>query len=87
MCEPTDDARVALLPERLSETGLYTDIASDRVADGVLAYQPAFALWSDGADKRRWISLPIRCSRRLSPGIPASRRWKPTCAPRKPPSF
>jgi hypothetical protein len=58
VCEPTDDARVALLPERLSGTGLYADIGTGRIAEGVLAYRPAFALWSDGADKRRWIYLP-----------------------------
>lgn len=38
------------LPARLSETGLD--------ASGVRAYTPAFALWSDGADKRRWLWLP-----------------------------
>jgi len=42
----------------LSETGLYADIASDRVADGVVAYRPAYELWSDGATKRRWLYLP-----------------------------
>jgi mono/diheme cytochrome c family protein len=40
----------AELPERLSQTGL----------DGreVRAFAPRFALWSDGAAKRRWIALP-----------------------------
>ncbi|HEY0956359.1 MAG TPA: hypothetical protein VGE36_16490 [Roseateles sp.] len=38
------------LPERLSQTGL--DGA------GVRAFEPRFALWSDGAAKRRWIALP-----------------------------
>lgn len=40
----------ASLPERLSQTGL------DDV--GVRSFEPRFALWSDGASKRRWISLP-----------------------------
>ncbi|MBI3347648.1 MAG: hypothetical protein HY020_10615 [Burkholderiales bacterium] len=40
----------AELPERLSQTGL--DGA------GVRAFEPRFALWSDGAAKRRWIALP-----------------------------
>lgn len=38
------------LPERLSQTGLDSP--------GVRAFEPRFALWSDGAVKRRWIWLP-----------------------------
>jgi hypothetical protein len=45
-------------PGRLSETGLYTDTASRTLAPGVERYWPAFALWSDGADKSRFIWLP-----------------------------
>jgi mono/diheme cytochrome c family protein len=40
----------AELPERLSQTGL--------AGEGVRAFEPRFALWSDGAAKRRWIALP-----------------------------
>ncbi|MFG6430425.1 hypothetical protein [Roseateles sp. LYH14W] len=40
----------AALPERLSQTGL--------AEAGVRAFEPRFALWSDGAAKRRWIALP-----------------------------
>ena len=40
----------AELPERLSQTGLGEP--------GVRAFEPRFALWSDGAAKRRWIALP-----------------------------
>jgi hypothetical protein len=46
------------LPDRLSQTGLYADLAGDVVAPGVLPYRPRFELWSDGADKRRWLALP-----------------------------
>lgn len=46
------------LPERLSQTGLYADIASKQVAPGNLAFSPQYPLWSDGARKRRWIALP-----------------------------
>lgn len=58
VCADADESRLAQLPQRLSETGLYSEIASSRVADGVLAYRPQFELWSDGAQKRRWIELP-----------------------------
>ncbi len=45
------------LPCLLSETGLY---AADMVTiqPGVHPFKPNFALWSDGAEKRRWIALP-----------------------------
>jgi cytochrome c553 len=59
------------LPLRLSQTGLLHDrllqdeslqdaLNSPGQAPGgaIRAYAPAFALWSDGASKRRWVSLP-----------------------------
>jgi hypothetical protein len=42
----------------LSETGLFADAAAQRLGSGVALYEPNFALWSDGADKRRWVALP-----------------------------
>jgi hypothetical protein len=52
------DASARALPQRLSETGLYANIATGELAPGVLAYTPQYPLWSDGAEKKRWISLP-----------------------------
>jgi len=43
---------------RLSETGLYSDVAARTVAGDVRAFEPAYTLWSDGADKARWVALP-----------------------------
>jgi hypothetical protein len=51
-------ARTRALPERLSQTGLFADLPQQRLAAGVFAYAPEFVLWSDGADKRRFIALP-----------------------------
>jgi hypothetical protein len=42
----------------LSQTGLYSDIAARTLAPDVHAYQPQYALWSDGATKQRWVYLP-----------------------------
>jgi hypothetical protein len=53
----SDDA-LALAPTKLSDAGLYADIAADTLADGVVAFTPNFPLWADGADKSRWIALP-----------------------------
>ncbi len=42
----------------LSETGLFAD--GDRVSPGVKEFAPRYALWTDGAKKQRWISLPAK---------------------------
>lgn len=45
------------LPCVLSETGLYAaDMTT--LAAGVHSYTPNFQLWTDGAEKKRWIALP-----------------------------
>lgn len=43
---------------RLSEAGLYADIAAARIAPDAIEFEPVHALWSDGLDKRRWLRLP-----------------------------
>lgn len=45
-------------PAELRCTGLYADFASKTVAASARAYEPAVVLWSDGAEKHRWVSLP-----------------------------
>lgn len=45
-------------PERLSETGLYADIAAGVIAPRNLHFEPQYPLWTDGAEKERWIRLP-----------------------------
>jgi hypothetical protein len=43
---------------KLSEFGLYRDIVSKELAPDLIEYEPRYALWSDGAHKRRWLLLP-----------------------------
>ena len=45
-------------PFLLSQTGLYRDIDSEALAPDLIAFEPAYTLWSDGATKRRWLRLP-----------------------------
>jgi hypothetical protein len=45
-------------PTDLQCTGLYSDFASKTVAADLTQYDPGLHLWSDGADKLRWIYLP-----------------------------
>lgn len=46
------------LPGSLECTGLYTDIRMKELSKAVREFKPAYVLWADGADKRRWIFLP-----------------------------
>jgi uncharacterized repeat protein (TIGR03806 family) len=47
-------------PLHLSETGVFVDTASPRLepSPGLLPYDVITPLWSDGASKQRWFSLP-----------------------------
>jgi hypothetical protein len=45
-------------PTDLRCTGLYSDWATKTVSAENQPYTPGLALWSDGADKSRWIYLP-----------------------------
>jgi hypothetical protein len=55
-CDPQPAQALAQLPEQLSETGLYS--SPEMLAEDVLTYTPRFELWSDGADKRRFVRIP-----------------------------
>ena len=45
-------------PQDLRETGLYADAETLQIDPKHLAFSPQYPLWTDGAAKRRWISLP-----------------------------
>ncbi len=45
-------------PNDLACTGLYSSFATKTIAAANRAFDPGLHLWSDGADKSRWIYLP-----------------------------
>ena len=47
-----------LMPDTLFDTGLCVDRACTQISPGIYTYTPSYALWSDGATKRRWMQLP-----------------------------
>jgi hypothetical protein len=47
-----------LYPPSLRDTGLYSDFDNRIIASDVFEYEVAYPLWSDGAEKRRWVHLP-----------------------------
>ena len=46
------------IPPTLAETGAFDDLLSLRPAPGIVAYDLNLPFWSDGAQKRRWFSIP-----------------------------
>lgn len=55
---PTDDSGPDTFPQTLSDTGLFTELATLTPAAGVIPYAPNAPFWSDGTRKRRWIAVP-----------------------------
>ncbi|WP_225411262.1 hypothetical protein [Stigmatella hybrida] len=49
------------VPATLSDTGLYQDFAARTLAPGVREFTPRYPLWSDSAQKRRFVQLPDGC--------------------------
>lgn len=45
-------------PQFLSQTGVFTNLASLSTAPGVIPYDVPNPLWSDNAHKKRWVILP-----------------------------
>jgi putative heme-binding domain-containing protein len=50
-------AAVAAFPRKLSETGLFAEVARQQPAPGVYPFSIASPLWENGAAARRWIAL------------------------------
>jgi len=55
------------LPATLSQTGIFTNTPAMDTASGLIPYNVNTPLWSDGALKTRWFSVPA-----TAPGTPAS---------------
>lgn len=49
-------------PRKLSETGLFASVPDLQPGPGLIPYSVNVPLWSDGADKQRWIALPRAAS-------------------------
>ena len=45
-------------PRKLSETGLFADVAKQRPAEGVLPFAIRSPMWADGAEGTRFIGIP-----------------------------
>lgn len=45
-------------PERLSQTGIFKNLRTLEVEDGIYGYDVNLPFWSDHADKKRWFAMP-----------------------------
>ncbi|MBS2016701.1 MAG: PQQ-dependent sugar dehydrogenase [Deltaproteobacteria bacterium] len=55
---PADTSVVSTFPDRLSKTGCVDPADPKRPAAGLIGYTVNAALWSDGADKERFLAVP-----------------------------
>lgn len=55
---PNEQQQSAEFPRRLSDTGIFQSVKDHMVAAGIIPYQVNAPLWSDGAEKDRFIGLP-----------------------------
>lgn len=53
-----EDKDLQRAPSTLECTGLFASMTDKALNTGVQGFTPAHALWSDGAEKHRWIYLP-----------------------------
>lgn len=45
-------------PQRLSDTGLFTDVVHLQPEPGVIEYEITAHHWADGTHSRQWIAIP-----------------------------
>jgi uncharacterized repeat protein (TIGR03806 family) len=52
------EADLRNVPLLLSQTGVFSNVANMTVIDSMIPYEPIAKLWSDRAEKLRWVSVP-----------------------------
>jgi mono/diheme cytochrome c family protein len=52
------DASGSTFPTKLSDTGIFADLATLTPNPGIVNYEPIVPFWSDHAIKRRWFTIP-----------------------------
>ncbi len=57
-------------PELLSEVGVFQDLKTLKPCEDVMPYSVNSPLWSDGADKKRWVIVPPRQTIHFEPEDP-----------------
>lgn len=71
-------AQAPKFPRKLSETGLFSDLAKDAPAPGVYQYQVNATRWADHATAERWIAIPGKANMSVAEkglGVIPPGRW------------
>jgi uncharacterized repeat protein (TIGR03806 family) len=55
------------IPKLLSQTGAFKNVRDFALADGLISYNLVVPFWSDGAEKSRFISVPVNQTIKFSP--------------------
>lgn len=63
MTTPPPIGQGAAAPMLLSQTGAFSDLITLQPTSGVIPYDMIEPFWSDGADKSRWVAVPVDHSR------------------------
>ena len=74
------DAPNSAFPSRLSDTGVFADLATLTPNPGTVSYEPIVPFWSDYALKRRWFTIPDLTNKVVFAGdtnwsLPAGMMW------------
>jgi glucose/arabinose dehydrogenase len=74
--EPTPaDVPPSTFPRKLSESGLFLDVAKHAMQPGAIPYSVNSPLWSDGAHKERFIAIPHKESVDMRIGFTRKGGW------------
>ncbi|MEX2173963.1 MAG: PQQ-dependent sugar dehydrogenase, partial [Pirellulaceae bacterium] len=68
-------AQPASFPRKLSESGLFADVARHAMQPGVIPYSVNSPLWSDGAHKERFLAIPHQDGADRRIGYAAKGSW------------
>ena len=62
-------------PRKLSESGLFKNVAAHQMADGVIPYSVNSPLWSDGSYKERYLAIPHKDGEEMRIDYTHSNGW------------
>jgi mono/diheme cytochrome c family protein len=74
------DVSLGNFPQKLSDTGVFADLATLAPNPGIVSYDPTIAFWSDYALKRRWFTIPdltntVTFTRDTNWTLPSGMKW------------
>lgn len=72
---PTEELPPSTFPRKLSDSGLFADVAKHAMQPGVIPYSVNAPLWSDGAYKERYLAIPTKEGAERKIDYTSARGW------------